>query len=324
MLKHMLIAVALAAAVGAAEAQQGAELNFGIISTESQKNLKTMWVPLLEDLTRKSGLKINAFFASDYNGIIEAQRFNKVQLAWYGNQSAIDAVDRASGEVFVQTLAAGGAPGYWSLLVVHNDSPLKSLDDVKKNSKTLRLGFGDPKSTSGTLVPGYYAFQQNGIDPMTDFKAVIRSNHETNLLAVATKQVDVATNNNESLERLTRTQPERAALLREIWRSPLIASDPLVWRTDLPAEVKQKVKNFFVSYGKAPGEDKTLDNLGLGGFQDSSNAQLLPYRQLRLIGEKNKLAADNTLSDTEKRAKLAEIERKLAELNTQLAQAGKR
>jgi phosphonate transport system substrate-binding protein len=321
MLKHMLIAVGLAAAVGAAEAQQGAELNFGIISTESQKNLKAAWGPLLEDMARKTGLKVNAFFASDYNGIIEAQRFNKVQVAWYGNQSAIDAVDRASSEVFVQTLAAGGAPGYWSLLVVHKDSPLKSLDDVKKNTKSLRLGFGDPKSTSGTLVPGYYAFQQNGIDPMADFKAVIRSNHETNLLAVATRQVDVATNNNESLERLTKTQPERAALVREIWRSPLIASDPLVWRSDLAADVKQKVKGFFVSYGKEPAEGKTLDNLGLGGFQDSSNAQLLPYRQLRLIGEKNKLATDTTLSETEKRAKLADIERKLAELNTQLAQA---
>jgi phosphonate transport system substrate-binding protein len=320
----MLIAVALAAVVSVADAQAPKDLNFGIISTESQKNLKQTWEPLLADLARKTGIKVNAFFASDYNGIIEAQRFNKVQVAWYGNQSAIDAVDRASGEVFVQTLAAGGAPGYWSLLVVHKDSPLKSLADVKRQSKSLRLGFGDPKSTSGTLVPGYYAFQQNGMDPMTDFKAVIRSNHETNLLAVATRQVDVATNNNESLERLTKTQPERAALVREIWRSPLIASDPLVWRTDLAAEVKGKVKEFFLAYGKAPGEGKTLDGLGLGGFQDSSNAQLLPYRQLRLIGEKNKIAADGTLPEADKRARLAEIERKLAELNTQLAQAARK
>jgi phosphonate transport system substrate-binding protein len=322
MLKHMLIAVTLAAAVGAAEAQAPGELNFGIISTESQKNLKQMWEPLLADMTRKTGIKVNAFFASDYNGIIEAQRFNKVQVAWYGNQSAIDAVDRAASEVFVQTLAKGGAPGYWSLLVVHKDSPLRSLEDVKRHSKTLRLGFGDPKSTSGTLVPGYYAFQQNGIDPMADFKVVVRTNHESNLLAVATRQVDVATNNNESLERLRITQPERAALVREIWRSPLIASDPLVWRTDIPAEAKRKVKEFFLAYGKAPGEDKTLDNLGLGGFQDSSNAQLLPYRQLRLIGEKGKVAADGTLSAADKQARLAEIDRKLAELSTQLAQAG--
>jgi phosphonate transport system substrate-binding protein len=319
MFKKLIVALSLCAAVLPVQAQ---EINFGIISTESQKNLKESWGPLIEDMRKRTGLNIKAFFASDYNGIIEAQRFNKVQVAWYGNQSAIDAVDRANGEVFVQTLAGGGAPGYWSLLVVHKDSPLKSIEDVKKNAKTLRLGFGDPKSTSGTLVPGFYAFQQNGIDPMSDFKAMIRSNHETNLLAVATRQVDVATNNNESLERLRMTQPERAAMVREIWRSPLIAADPMVWRTDLPADVKQKIRDFLVNYGKNSAEEKKiLDFIGFGGFQPSSNAQLLPYRQLRVITEKNRVMADTVLSDADKKTKLAELDKRLAELSTQVAAA---
>jgi phosphonate transport system substrate-binding protein len=319
MFKKLMVALSLCAAVLPVQAQ---DVNFGIISTESQKNLKDSWGPLLDDMRRKTGLNIKAFFATDYNGIIEAQRFNKVQFAWYGNQSAIDAVDRASSEVFVQTLAGEGAPGYWSLLVVHKDSPLKTIEDVKKNAKTLRLGFGDPKSTSGTLVPGFYAFQQNGMDPMSDFKAVIRSNHETNLLAVATRQVDVATNNNESFERLRKTQPERAALVREIWRSPLIASDPLVWRNDLAPEIKQKIRDFLVTYGKDNAQEKkTLDVLGLSGFQVSSNAQLLPYRQLRVISEKNRVMADTGLNDAEKKAKLAELDKRLAELSTQVAAA---
>jgi phosphonate transport system substrate-binding protein len=323
MLRKLACALLALAALASAplQAQSLKEINFGIISTESQKNLKASWGPLLEDMQKQTGLKVNAFFASDYNGIIEAQRFNKVHVAWYGNQSAIDAVDRANGSVFVQTLAAGGAPGYWSLLVVHRDSPIKSLEDVKKNAKSLRLGFGDPKSTSGTLVPGYYAFQQNGIEPVRDFKAVIRSNHETNLLAIATKQVDVATNNNESLDRLTKSAPDKAAMVREIWRSPLIASDPLVWRNDLPEDVKSKIKTFFMAYGKAGPEKQVLDTLGLGGFQDSSNAQLLPYRQLRLIGEKNKVLADAGMSAADKQAKIAEIDGKLAQLSTQMAAA---
>ncbi len=317
MFKKLMVALSLCAAVLPVQAQ---EINFGIISTESQKNLKESWGPLLDDMRRKTGLNIKAFFATDYNGIIEAQRFNKVQIAWYGNQSAIDAVDRANSEVFVQTLAGEGAPGYWSLLVVHKDSPLKTIEDVKKNAKTLRLGFGDPKSTSGTLVPGFYAFQQNGMDPMSDFKAVIRSNHETNLLAVAMRQVDVATNNNESFERLRKTQPERAALVREIWRSPLIASDPLVWRNDLAPEIKQKIRDFLVTYGKDNAQEKkTLDVLGLSGFQVSSNTQLLPYRQLRVISEKNRVLAETGMSDADKKAKLAELDKRLAELSTQVA-----
>ena len=106
MFKKLIVALSLCAAVLPAQSQ---DINFGIISTESQENLKESWGPLIEDMRKRTGLNIKAFFASDYNGIIEAQRFNKVQVAWYGNQSAIDAVDRANGEVFVQTLAGGGA-----------------------------------------------------------------------------------------------------------------------------------------------------------------------------------------------------------------------
>ena len=324
MLRKLLITLAAAATLMSAplSAQSADQINFGIISTESQMNLKQTWGPLLEDMAKRTGLQVKAFFATDYNGIIEAQRFNKVHVAWYGNQSAIDAVDRANGEVFVQTLAAGGAAGYWSILMVHKDSPLKSIEDVKKKKAELNLGFGDPKSTSGTLVPGYYAFQLNGIDPARDFKAVIRSNHETNLLAVATRQVDLATNNNESLDRLRASQPQRAALLREIWRSPLIASDPLVWRKDLPENVKHAIRDFFVAYGTGTETEKTnLKNLGLSGFQVSGNQQLLPYRQLRLVSEKNKIMADANMSETDKKAKLSEIDRKLAELNTLMASA---
>ncbi len=156
MLRRFIGACAAALAIGLAGhavAEVQKEINFGIISTESTQNLKASWQPMLNDMQKQTGVKINAFFAPDYAGIIEAMRFNKVQVAWYGNKSAIEAVDRANGEVFVQTLAKGGAPGYWSLLVVHKDSPLKSIEDVIKHAKNLTLGNGDPNSTSVSLFP---------------------------------------------------------------------------------------------------------------------------------------------------------------------------
>ncbi|SPW59685.1 phosphonate ABC transporter, substrate-binding protein [Escherichia coli] len=59
-----------------AEEQEKA-LNFGIISTESQQNLKPQWTPFLQDMEKKLGVKVNAFFAPDYAGIIQGMRFNK-------------------------------------------------------------------------------------------------------------------------------------------------------------------------------------------------------------------------------------------------------
>ena len=123
----------------AAHAADVKEINFGIIATDKAGALKQIWEPFLDDMAKATGLKVNAFFATDYTGIIEAQRFNKVQVAWYGNKSAIEAVDRANGEVFAQFIDLDGTPGYYSYIITHKDSRIKSLDDVFKNGKDLLL-----------------------------------------------------------------------------------------------------------------------------------------------------------------------------------------
>ena len=64
---------------------------------------------MIDDLSRAIGVPVKPFF-SDYAGIIEGMRFNKVQMAWYGNKSAIEAVDRANGEVFASVIDKDGNP----------------------------------------------------------------------------------------------------------------------------------------------------------------------------------------------------------------------
>jgi len=186
------------------------QLNFGIISTESSQNLRQVWTPFLNDMGKKLGVKVKAFFAPDYAGIIQGMRFNKVDVAWFGNKSAMEAVDRSGGEIFAQTVDVDGNPGYWSLLVTNKNSDINSVEDMMNNAKDLVFGNGDPNSTSGYLVPSYYIFAKNNVDPKKAFKRVLNSSHETNLLAAATGQVDVATNNTESLSRLEETHPDIA------------------------------------------------------------------------------------------------------------------
>ena len=319
MLKKFIGGLAAAAVMagGPAQAQNLKEINFGIISTESSQNLKIDWQPLLEDMAKKTGYKVNAFFAPDYAGIIEGMRFNKVHVAWYGNKSAMEAVDRANGEVFAQMVNADGTQGYYSHLIVHKDSPLKSLDDVIKNSKNLSFGNGDPNSTSGFLVPSYYVFAQNKIDAKTAFKVSRGANHETNALAVANKQVDVATNNSENLDKIKDRMPEKFKDIRVVWTSPLIPLDPLVMRKDLPEPTKQKLKDFFYSYGQGGQSEKdTLMKISkLSGFKPSTNAQLVPIRQLELFKDRNKFEADAAMPAGEKQAKMADIDRKLSDLS---------
>ncbi|ENL8730721.1 TPA: phosphonate ABC transporter substrate-binding protein [Pseudomonas aeruginosa] len=305
--------------VGMAHADQPV-INFGIISTESSQNLKSIWEPFLKDMSQQTGYQVKAFFAPDYAGIIQGMRFDKVDIAWYGNKAAMEAVDRAHGEIFAQTVAASGAPGYWSLLIANKDSKIDSLEDMLANAKSLTFGNGDPNSTSGYLVPGYYVFAKNNVDPVKAFKRTLNSSHEVNALAVANKQVDVATFNTEGMERLELTQPEKARQLKVIWKSPLIPGDPLVWRNNLSDEQKNKLRDFFFKYGANAEQKKVLADLQWSKFQPSDDDQLLPIRQLELFKQRTDVANNANLGAEEKAAKLKALDEELAKLEKRMAE----
>jgi phosphonate transport system substrate-binding protein len=315
-----LIAATVAAGLWAAPAV-GQEINFGIISTETTANLKTIWDPFIADMGKKTGLSVKAFYASDYAGVIEAMRFNKVQVAWFGNKSAMEAVDRASGEIFAQSVDKDGNPGYWSHIIVHKDSPFQKLEDVLKCDKSLDFGIGDPNSTSGFLVPSTFIFSARGIDPKQCFRTVRNANHEANALTVANKLVHAASNNNENLNRLKKTAPDKAAEIRVIWTSPLIPSDPIVWRKDLDPGLKQKISNFFFSYGtQDENEKQVLIGLQWAPFKKSDNNQLLPIRQMEVNRALSKLKADTSMADADKNTKIAELEKQFSDLGKQIAE----
>jgi phosphonate transport system substrate-binding protein len=318
-MKQWLAIAGALCALGVAAQACAQEVNFGIIATDTASTQRERWEPFFRDMEKKTGLKVKSFYAPDYAGVIEAQRFNKVQVAWYGNKAAMEAVDRANSEVFAQIVYSGGSLGYYSLLIVHKDSPITSLDDILKNGKSYTFGNGDPNSTSGFLVPAYYVFALNRIDPKTHFKVMRSASHGANIQAVLNKQVDVATNNTEEMEKLEMTKPEYLQQLRIIWKSPLIPSDPLVWRKDLDPAVKARIRDFVLNYGKTDaGEKAVLKNIyNYSGFRESSNAQLIPIRQLEYFKDRIKIEGDTTITADDKQKKLAEIDAKLTELNRQ-------
>lgn len=311
----------IAALSGTAYAE---EINFGIISTESQQNLKPKWEPFLADFAKMTGLDVKPFFASDYSGVIEGMRFGKVQIAWYGNKSAMEAVDRASGEIFAQSVSADGNPGYWSVILAPKSSKLTSVDDLLKCDRSLNFGIGDPNSTSGFLVPTTFIFGAHNVDPKTCFKNVTNSNHETNAMAVANGQLDAATNNTENLAIMEKNNPAAFAKVKVIWKSPLIPSDPIVWRKDLPEAAKQKIKDFFLTYGtekskgNAAKEKQVLAGLAWAPFKPSNNDQLLPIRVMELSKKIAKVKSDHQLADADKKAQLEKLEAEKTDIEKKL------
>ncbi len=313
-------ALAMASSLTVAHAESPAEISFGVISTEASVNQKTNWEPFVAAMSKATGLKVRAFYATDYAGVIEAMRFNKVHLAWFGNKSGMEAVDRSNGEVFAQVVAKDGSTGYYSHIIVHADSPYSKLDDILKCDKSLNFSIGDPNSTSGFLVPTSYIFAAREIEPKSCFKTLRNASHQANAMAVAHKQVDAATNNSEDLQRIERTAPEARKQIKIIWTSPIIPLDPLVWRKDLDAGVKAKLYTFLLSYGRSGSESEikaarqVLANLIWSPFNPSSDRQLIPIRKLEANKALMKLQADDKLTDAEKAARIAAIKADLAKI----------
>ena len=324
MIRSAVAATLIAGFAGVAHAQpeplegDPEVINFGIISTESTQNLRRQWEPFLEDMSASIGMPVEAFYASDYAGVIEAMRFGQVTVAWFGNASAVEAVDRAGGEVFARQTKADGSEGYYSHILVSSESPFQTLEDLFAACGTgLDFGMGDPNSTSGFLVPSFYVFAQNGIDPNACFENVRNANHETNLMAVANDQVDAATNNSEQVARTLANLPDAVENIRVLWTSPLIPSDPIVFRADLSRDLKDRIRGFFITYGRlGDNVDHAIEVLhgmsdGQGPFTNSSNDQLLPIRQLRLFRDRLNILNDDRLSEEEQQAALAEIDEQL-------------
>jgi phosphonate transport system substrate-binding protein len=294
------------------------QLNFGVISTESNANVRERWEPLLSDMAKAIDMPVKGFYVTDYSGVIEGMRFNKVQVAWLGNKSAIEAIDRANGEVFAQMVHTDGTCGYYSLLIARKDHPLiKTLDDVFAQAKSLRFGNGDPNSTSGFVVPGYYLFSKRNVDPKKICKIVTTNNHEGNLLAILNHQLDVATCNTELFTKFDARFPGQIDKeINVLWKSPMIPSDPLVYRRDLPEALKTRIRDFFFSYGNTPQEKAILKKMNdLSQFRPSSNDQLATIRQLELAKAKDGIEADGSLDEQTRDAKVREIDRKLEDLN---------
>jgi phosphonate transport system substrate-binding protein len=283
------LAGASLAACGKSQVSEGGsapgEIRFSVLSTESAQSMSQYWQPILADMATSTGLKVTPYFSNNYTLLVEAMKFHKTDAGWFSNQSGLEAVRRANGEVFARTFDPTGVDGYKSVIIV----PAKSkttLDELLKCDKTLTFGLGDAISTSGTLAPMTYLFAPRGIDPETCFKRLrTGSSHATNLFAVANGQLDAATNNSTSLKLNREKGRPEAGEVRVIWESPTLPEDPIIWRKDLDPALKEKLRQFFLTYGQGDTPDAIrqrgyMAKVNVGGFKPADDSHLLPVREM--------------------------------------------
>jgi phosphonate transport system substrate-binding protein len=260
------------------------ELVFSILSAENQASMGPLWEPLLQELSGQIGISVKPFYATNYTSLIEAMRFNQVQMGWFSAQPALEATRRAEGEVLGRVMDASGQDSYTSVLIAKKGSGV-TLDKVLKCDRSLNFGMGDAKSTSGTLAPMAYLFTPRNIEPAKCFKAVRSANHQSNVLSVGRGLLDVATNNSVGLLFAQRQNPELMNQVEVIWSSPPLPESSIVVRKDVDPALKEKIRQFFLTYGTGTGpqadkQREVLKGLAYGGFKPADNSYLDPVREM--------------------------------------------
>jgi phosphonate transport system substrate-binding protein len=266
----------------------GEPLTFSILSAEDQASFGPLWQPLLDDLSKAIGRKVQPRFSSSYSLLVEAMAANQSQIGWFSAEPALDAIQRADAQVFARTVDLEGHDTYNSVVIVKKGSGL-TLDKILACGHTLNFGMGDPKSTSGTLAPMTYLFKPKGIDPNTCFKTVRSAAHAANLFAVANGALDASTNNSVGLDfaRVGNEAAQKAyAALDVVWTSPPLPESALVYRKDVDPAIQAKIAGFFIHYGQGAGPEADrqraiMAKLHYSAFHAADDSYLAPVREMQ-------------------------------------------
>ncbi len=125
---------------------------FGVISRYNPRIMFEEYQPIMDYLTRETEYKFELKLGKTYEDAVEFLKTGKVQIASLGAVTYLEAHARFGAVPILRPLNQLGKPYYRSILVVRNESPIKSLAELKGHS----LAFASIHSTSGNLIPRYY------------------------------------------------------------------------------------------------------------------------------------------------------------------------
>ncbi|XAH22739.1 phosphonate ABC transporter substrate-binding protein [Xylophilus sp. GW821-FHT01B05] len=262
--RRQLLAAALPLAL-ATPAFAERPLTIGLIPAEDSQAMIASSRQVLDSLQQQLGMPVKPFVATDYNGIIEALRAKKLDIAYLGPFSYVLAASVADVEAFaVAVTKKTGTSSYKSVIIARKDSGISSLADLKGRT----FAFVDPTSASGHLFPKA-GMLQAGYDPDTYFRRVIFSgSHDASILAVANKKVDAAPVADRILASAIAQGQVRQDDLQVIWSSNPIPESPMVWRKDLDPALKEKIATAMANIKDLPWGDQGV----LNGFQPTNDA----------------------------------------------------
>ena len=235
---------------------QATVLRVSAIPDEAPTELQRKFKPLGDYLKKETGLDVQFTPVTDYAAVVEGLASNKIDLAWLGGFTFVQAKIRTSGGA-VPIVQRAEDEKFTSKFIVPIDSPAKTLADLKGKN----FAFGSPSSTSGHLMPRYFLLQA-GINPETDFKAVAFSGaHDATVAFVAAGRAEAGVLNASVMDKLVETANPNAAKVRVLMTTPPYYDYNWTVRPGLEPALTKKLTDAFLKLDPNVPEHKDIMGL---------------------------------------------------------------
>lgn len=240
MLRRNLFVLSLLAALGAAQAQT-AVFRVTAIPDESPTELARKAAPLVAYLEKQLGQKVEFTPVTDYAAAVEALVNRKVDLAWFGGFTFVQAHVRSGGKAI--PLVQREEDEKFRSVFITRDPAVQTLADLKGKD----LSFGSQSSTSGHLMPRHFLLQQ-GLTPEKAFRRVAYSGaHDATIAAVASGKVAGGALNISVWQKFVDEKKVDPSQVRVIYTTPPYYDYNWTVHAELPKAVRDKLSAAFLA-----------------------------------------------------------------------------
>lgn len=276
LLSSALFAAALAACPGLtlAQGKDPAKLRVALLPDENAGTIIQNAQPLKQHLERTLKKEIELIVTTDYSSMIEAMRFGRIEIAYFGPFSYVLAKSKAPE---IEPFAVGierGAPTYNSVLIAQKDGPVKAVTDIKGKP----FGFGDQASTSSHLAPRAHLLKK-GLDGDKDYKVVHLGTHDAVARAVQAGQIPAGALSKPIFESLVARKTIDADKITILELSDPIPNYPIVMQGNLAPGLKQAIRSAFLE----TTDKEILKSFRVEGFASTTDKDYDVLREMAKI-----------------------------------------
>ncbi|NKI97097.1 putative selenate ABC transporter substrate-binding protein [Rhizobacter sp. SG703] len=252
----LTVPLALAAGTAMAQTATPGVLRVTAIPDESPTELARKFAPLGKYLEAKLGLKVEWTPVTDYAAAVETVVNRKIDLAWFGGFTFVQANVRSNGKV-IPLVQREEDERFRSVFITDAKSGIAKLEDLKGRT----LSFGSASSTSGHLMPRSFLLAAK-INPDADLKRVSFSGaHDATIAAVASGKVDAGALNISVWEKFVADKKVDTSQVKVFFTTPAYYDYNWTVHADMPADLRNKIQQAFLALDPATPEGKEI--LGL-------------------------------------------------------------